>query len=67
MTAEQVEQLARDVFRAQRGDWPTDLSQARRMVRTATAQSEATELLVAIRLMELCQQAETEQRNAFRL
>ncbi len=67
MTPTEIEQLARDVFHAQHGDWPEDLAQARRLVRLATAQSEATELLVALRLMELCAEAEVKQRNAFRL
>ncbi len=67
LTAEQTEQLAHDILRAQHGDWPEDLAQARRMVRLATAQSDATELLVAIRLMELCAEAEVKQRNAGRL
>ena len=67
MTAEQTEQLARDVLHAQRGDWPADLSQAQRMVRLASPLSEAEAMLVAIRVMELCEEAEVKQRNAGRL
>jgi hypothetical protein len=64
---QQVEQLAVDIVRAQHGDWPSDLSEALRMVRLAAPVGEATEMLVALRVMELCREAETEQRNAGRL
>jgi hypothetical protein len=60
--AEQTEQIAQDVFHAQRGDWPADLAQALRMVRLAVALSEAQQMLVALRVMELCKEAEG--RNA---
>jgi hypothetical protein len=55
---QQVEQLATDIVHAQHGDWPSTLAEALRMVQLATAQSEATEMLVALRVMELVKAAQ---------